>query len=464
MKMWGGRFEQAADAAFEDWQRSFPFDRRLLSQEVAGSKVYAAALADAGVISAQEETAILNGLAQIASEPVPADDPAIEDNHHYVEARLVQIAGEAGYKLHTGRSRNEQIATDLRLFVREQIDEVQQGISALLDVLAERAAAAGDAAMPAYTHLQPAEPVLVAHWLLSYAEMFLRDADRLRDCRARVNQCPLGSGAIAGSLVQLDRLKIAARLGFDAPTGNSIDATSDRDFAIEFVGSCAQLAMHLSRVAEEFILFASREYGFVALPEAYSTGSSAMPQKKNPDALELLRAKSGRITGNLVALLMTMKGLPQAYNKDLQECQQPLFDTADQIGAAVKIAAGFLHAVEFDWDRMQAAASSGHLNAFAAAAYLAGTGVPFRRAHEQVGAAVRLCLARGLELQDLSFEELHQCGIDVDLGEFRSHLSTKAVLAAHNMTGGTAPAQVRRAVAALQEKISAWKGVAHASA
>jgi len=464
MKMWGGRFEQAPNADFEAWQRSFPFDRRLLPQEVVASKAYAAALGHAGVLSVQDKTAILKGLDQIAAEPAPTDDPAVEDVHHYVEARLAQIAGEAAYKLHTGRSRNEQIATDLRLFTREQTEEIQQQILALLEVLAGRAASARDATMPAYTHLQPAEPVLAAHWLLSYAEMFLRDLDRLEDCRIRLNQCPLGSGAVAGSLVKLDRQKIAAGLGFDAPTNNSMDATSDRDFAIEFVSSCAQLAMHLSRLAEEFILFASREYGFILLPEAYSTGSSAMPQKKNPDALELLRGKTGRITGNLVALLVMMKGLAQAYHKDLQEVQEPLFDTADQALAAVHIAAGFVQAVEFDWDGMRAAASAGFLNAFAAAGYLAAQDVPFRRAHEQIGAAVRLCLARGLELQDLSPEELQQCGIHVDVADFRAHLSTEAVLAAHDVIGGTAPAQVRAALAALQEKIAAWKGVAHAGA
>jgi argininosuccinate lyase len=462
MKMWGGRFSQASDGDFERWQRSFPFDRRLLPQEVAASKAYAAALFKAGVLSRDEQAAILGGLDQIAAEPRPEDNPAIEDVHHYVEMRLVEIVGETGYKLHTGRSRNEQIATDLRLFVREQIDLLREQLFELCDVLAERCSAAGDAVMPAYTHLQPAEPVLVAHWLLSYAEMFLRDAERLQDCRVRLNQCPLGSGAVAGSLVALDRDAIATGLGFDRPTANSIDATSDRDFAIDFVAACAQLAIHLSRLAEKFIIFATRDYGFIALPESHSTGSSAMPQKKNPDALELLRGKSGRITGNLVSLLMLMKGLPQAYNKDLQECQEPLFDTADQTVAALNIATGFLSAVEFDWDRMRAAAALGHLNAFAAAAFLANTGVPFRRAHELVGSAVRLCIERGLELQDLSAEELAQCGITVDAAEFRSHLTTAAVLAAHNVTGGTAPAQVRRSLAELLEKLASRKGVAHA--
>ena len=464
MKMWSGRFRESSDPLFEDWQRSFPFDRLLLGQEIAASRAYAEALRAAGVLDAGEAKAIVAGLERILAEGTPQDDPAIEDVHHFVEARLAEIIGETAYKLHTGRSRNEQISTDLRLFVREQIDGLREAIVELLEALAEQARKAGQHAMPAYTHTQRAEPVLVAHWLLGYAEMLLRDLGRLHDCRARANECPLGSGAVAGTLLKLDRVALARALGFDRPTANSVDATSDRDFVLELVQACALLAVHLSRMAEEFILFATQEFGFVQLPEAYATGSSAMPQKKNPDALELARGKAGRIAGDAVTLLMTVKGLTQSYNKDLQETQQPLFDAAGQALGMVRVMAGFVRAVEFDFARMEVAAGTGFLNAFAAAACLAEQGVPFRRAHELVGGAVRLCVERGIELQELAPEDWKQCGIEVDVAALRARLTTAAVLAAHDVEGGTAPARVRAALAALEERTSALKGAIHAHA
>ncbi len=332
MKMWSGRFDQGPDAEFEQWQRSFPFDRLLLPYEVAASKAHAAALAKAGVLSGAELAALLSALDQIATEGIPeADDPTIEDVHHYVESRVVELAGEAGYKLHTGRSRNEQIATDLRLYVREHIDAVSQLLIEFVDEFVKQAESAGESVMPAYTHLQRAEPVLVAHWLLAYVEMFLRDVDRLDDCRQRLNVCPLGSGAVAGTILPLDRVAIADELVFAKPSANSMDATSDRDFAIEFVHALSFVALHLSRWAEEFILFATTEFGFVKLPEAYSTGSSAMPQKKNPDALELIRGKAGKVFAEATALFIGVKGLPLAYNKDMQETQQPVFAAAQQV-------------------------------------------------------------------------------------------------------------------------------------
>jgi len=276
MKMWSGRFSQSLDPEFESWQRSLPFDKKLLRHEVAASGAHATALAKAGVLSSEELALIKSGLARIAAEGEPStDDPSIEDVHHYVESRLIEIAGEVGRKLHTGRSRNEQIATDLRLYVREEIDETTKLLADVIAALIERAESVGDAAMPSYTHLQRAEPVLIAHWLLAYAEMFFRDVTRLADCRKRANLCPLGSAAIAGTFVALDRAYIATLLGFDAPTANSIDATSDRDFAIEFVQSLSVIGLHLSRVAEEMILFATTEFGFLQLPEQYATGSSA---------------------------------------------------------------------------------------------------------------------------------------------------------------------------------------------
>jgi len=315
--------------------------------------------------------------------------------------------------------------------------------------------------MPAYTHLQRAEPVLVAHWLLAYVEMFLRDINRLADCRTRLNVCPLGSGAIAGTILPLNRKAIATELDFDAPTANSIDATSDRDFAIEFVHALSFIALHLSRWAEEFILFSTTEHGFVKLPEQYSTGSSAMPQKKNPDALELIRGKAGTVVAQATGLLMTIKGLPLAYNKDLQETQQPVFTAAQQIASMLRVATGFMSAVEFNCDRMQQAASGGFMNAQAAAAYLVRQGVPFRRAHELIGKAVRLCVEQGCELEQLSKEDYALCGIDAD-EHFYHSLTLAEVLAIHNVQGGTAPAQVRESLQTAKEKLSQFFGVAHA--
>jgi argininosuccinate lyase len=464
VKLWSGRFNQAPDAEFEQWQRSFPFDRILLPYEVAASKAHASALAKGGVLTASELSATLAALDRIASEGAPdVDDPSIEDVHHYVEHRLVEIAGEVGYKLHTGRSRNEQVATDLRLYVREQIDGITKLLAEFAAAFVKQAEAAGDNAMPAYTHLQRAEPVLVAHWLLAYVEMSLRDVDRLSDCRKRLNICPLGSGAIAGAILPLDREAIAAQLEFDAPTANSMDATSDRDFAIEFVQALSFVALHLSRWAEEFILFSTTEYGFVKLPEQYSTGSSAMPQKKNPDALELIRGKAGKVYGEATALFIGMKGLPLAYNKDLQETQQPVFAAAQQVASMVRVATGFMTAVEFNFGRMNDAASHGFMNAQAAAAYLVRQGLPFRKAHELIGKAVRRCVEQTCELEQLSKEDYAACGITAD-EPFYKALTLNEVLAIHNVPGGTAPARVRESLQTAKEQLSQILGVAHACA
>ncbi len=462
MKMWSGRFSQGPDAEFEQWQRSFPFDRVLLPYEVAASKAHASALAKAGVLDTDELATTLFALDQIGREGVlDVDDPAIEDVHHYVEVRLVELAGEVGYKLHTGRSRNEQIATDLRLYVRQQIEETTQMLAEFASAFVKQAEAAGDSAMPAYTHLQRAEPVLVAHWLLAYVEMFLRDIDRLSDCRQRVNVCPLGSGAVAGTILPLDRAAIADELDFDTPTANSMDATSDRDFAIEFVQALSFVALHLSRWAEEFILFSTAEFGFVKLPEQFSTGSSAMPQKKNPDALELIRGKAGKVFAEATALFIGMKGLPLAYNKDLQETQQPVFSAAQQVSRIVLVATGFMSTVEFNYDRMQQAGTCGFMNAQAAAAHLVRQGIPFRRAHELIGGAVRLCVEQGCELERLSKEDYALCGIDAD-EHFYNSLTLEAVLAIHNVPGGTAASRVREALQTAKEKLSQYFGVAHA--
>jgi argininosuccinate lyase len=466
VKMWAGRFRQQLDPEFERWQRSFPFDQRLIQEELAASGAHARALASAGVLSQSELESVLGGLEQIGRQsgnPEFLQDEEAEDVHHFVEKQLVALIGETGYKLHSGRSRNEQIATDLRLYVRRAIDDLQRGLGELLEALITRAEKSGVSAMPSYTHLQPAEPVLVAHWLLGYAEMFFRDAGRFSDCRKRLNQCPLGSGAVAGTTLPLDRASMAAELGFDQPTANSIDAASDRDFAIEFVQALSVLAVHLSRFAEEMILFAAREYGFVRLPESYSTGSSAMPQKQNPDAMELIRGKAARVIGDATALLTIVKGLPLAYNKDLQETQEPVFLAAETMHSVLSIAAGFIAAVEFNFERMHAAATSGFMNAMAAAHYLVRRGVPFRRAHEQIGRAVQWCIENQCELQDMPIEDLRRYAPEADQ-DFYSHITLESVLACHDVEGGTAPARVRQALADARERLAALRGELHAHA
>jgi len=462
MKMWSGRFRQLLDPQFEKWQRSFDFDRRLLSYELAASAAHARALKNAGVLSADELISVLEGLQQIgmanaqqASNALP-EDAGAEDVHHFIEKQLVSRIGDVGYKLHSGRSRNEQIATDLRLYVRASIDELRKELAEVCAAFIDCSEKAGGASMPAYTHLQPAEPLLVAHWLLAYVEMFLRDADRLADCRRRLNLCPLGSGAVAGATLPLDRAFMAKELDFSAPTANSIDATSDRDFVLEFVNVLTLLALHLSRWAEEMIIFSSQEFAFVHLPEAYSTGSSAMPQKKNPDLLELVRGKTGRVVGAATALIVTLKGLPLAYNKDLQETQEPLFDAADTALALLPLVAGWMKAVEFDHECMNEASQSGFMNAWAAATYLVNHGVPSRLAHEAVGKAVKLCLEKQCELQDLALDELR--ALNPAFGQdFYECLKPASVLAIHDVVGGTAPSRVRQAVAAAKEKIQSLR-------
>jgi argininosuccinate lyase len=467
MKMWSGRFRQALDPEFERWQRSFGFDRRLLKCEILASSAHARALKTAGILSSDELISILQGLKQIGEKAAGSaeflDDDEAEDVHHFVEKQLVALIGETGYKLHSGRSRNEQIATDLRLYVRAAIDQLRQELSDLCSVLVDRAERAADAAMPAYTHLQRAEPVLLGHWLLAFVEMFLRDADRLADCRKRLNVCPLGSGAVAGATIALDRAFMADSLGFDGATGNSIDATSDRDFALEFVNALSLVALHLSRWAEEMILFSSQEYSFVILPEAYSTGSSAMPQKKNPDLLELVRGKSAGILGNATALMVALKGLPLAYNKDLQETQKPLFDSSDTLMQMLPLATEWMKAVEFNEDRMSEAAQSGFMNAWAAATYLVKRGVPSRLAHERIGKAVQMCMERGCELQDLPLAELQALSPAFD-EDFYESLKLASVLAVHDVAGGTAPSRVRQAIAITKQKIDSLREEAHAHA
>ena len=442
-KMWSGRFREPLDAEFESWQRSIVFDWRLLNEEIAASKAHASALFAARILTRDETAKLRAALDAIAAEHASDEGKALvrdhataEDIHHFVELKLAERIGPLGLKLHTGRSRNEQIATDLRLYVRAQIDLVVEALAKWAGALVEQARAAGDSVMPSYTHMQRAEPVLAAHWLLAYVEMILRDTGRLRDCAARLNYCPLGSGAVAGATLALDRNLAARELGFTAPTANSIDATSDRDFILEYLQALTFVGLHLSRFAEEITLFATAEFGFITLPEAFSTGSSAMPQKKNPDFTELIRSKVGRIHGAAEAVTLQLKGLPLAYNKDLQETQEPAF-SADFVPRMIRLVARFTAALQFNRERMNEAAQSGYLNAMAAATYLVHKGVPFRTAHEKIGHAVRFAIEKGVELGALTLDELHQFGTEFE-EDFFPAITLTATLDCHNVTGGTA--------------------------
>ena len=465
MKMWSGRFREPLNPEFERWQRSFPFDQQLLAEELAASRAHALALHAAGALTAAERDAIFGGLEYIGLHggELRREETEAEDIHHFIEKQLTKAIGETGLKLHTGRSRNEQIATDLRLFTRGACRRLAAALEELIASLLHQARQAEGTAMPAYTHLQRAEPVLVAHWLLAYCEMFFRDVERLADCEARLNRCPLGSGAVAGATLALDRELMARQLGFAAPTANSLDATSDRDFCMEFVQALSILAVHLSRMAEEFILFSTREYGFITLPESYSTGSSAMPQKQNPDSLELIRGKSARIIGCAQALLICLKGLPMAYNKDMQETQEPVFTAARETAAMLQVAAGFIRDVQLNLERMNSAAQSGYMNAMAAATYLTGKGVPFRRAHEIVGQAVRKALERQCELEQIALPELRQLSPEFD-SDFYQAMTLEAVLACHDVAGGTAPDQVARALEVAEQRLKSRREAVHAGA
>jgi argininosuccinate lyase len=458
-KMWSGRFREPLDPDFERWQRSIVFDWQLLSQEVIASKAHASALAAAGILTPAELIQLRAALDAIAAEfssdagkELVRNHPTAEDIHHFVELSLAERIGSLGLKLHSGRSRNEQIATDLRLHIRHQIELVINSLALWAGALLDQARAASEAVMPSYTHLQRAEPVLVAHWLLAYVEMILRDSARLRDCSDRLNFCPLGSGAVAGATLALDRTIAARELGFAAPTANSVDATSDRDFILEYLQALTLVGLHLSRFAEEITLFATAEFGFVVLPEAFSTGSSAMPQKKNPDLTELTRAKVGRIHGAAEAVTLQLKGLPLAYNKDMQETQEPAF-SADFVPQMLALVARFTAAIRFNTVRMSEAAQSGYLNAMAAATYLVHKGVPFRTAHEKIGNAVRFAIAKNTELGDLTLEELRQFGEEF-AEDFYPAVSLASTLDCHDVIGGTARQRVHAAVEAASDRIA----------
>jgi argininosuccinate lyase len=448
--LWGGRFEQAASPLLRRFNDSLPFDQRLWLEDIFGSMAYANAIAAAGLLSAEERVALLAGLEQVAEEWRAGQfqlAPGDEDIHTAVERRLGELIGPVGGKLHTGRSRNDQVATDLRWWLRSRVDELDGLLVDLLRIAVQRAEAEIDVLMPGYTHLQPAQPVRWSHWLLSHAWAWQRDRERLADLRGRLNRSPLGAGALAGNPFAVDRHALAADLGFDEPIPNSIDAVRDRDYVVEFLSWAALLGAHLSQIAEDLILWSSREFGFVQVAEQWSTGSSLMPQKRNPDSLELLRGKAGRLIGNLTSLLMALKGLPAAYNKDLQEDKEPLFDSVDTLLVALPVAAGVLATLSIRPERMRAALGD-ELLATDLADTLVRRGVPFRQSHELAGQAVKRSEALGVSLRALPLAEYLAIsplfGPDVTaVFDFEQSVEQRAVF------GGTAKAAVAAQIAAL---------------
>ena len=444
--MWGGRFAEGPTAVMREINASLPFDKRMWQQDIAGSKAHIAMLAKQGIVDADDTAKIDAGLNQIAAEYAangPPTDLALEDIHMATEARLAELIGPVAGRLHTARSRNDQVATDFRLWVRDAIDAVDQGLKALQSALIARAAENVDAIMPGFTHLQSAQPVTLGHHLMAYHDMLARDRGRFADARARLNLCPLGSAALAGTGFALDRDMTAAALGFDGPTTNSLDAVSDRDFAIEYLTAATQCALHLSRLAEEMILWASQPFGFIALSDAWSTGSSIMPQKRNPDAAELVRGHSGRIMGCLTSLMVTMKGLPLAYSKDMQDDKPPVFEAHDLLALSIAAMTGMVESVTFRTDRMLALAESGFATATDLADWLVREAdVPFREAHHITGRAVKLAEERGIALASIPLADLQVIDARITDGVY-SVLTVQASVASRTSTGGTAPDQVK---------------------
>jgi argininosuccinate lyase len=444
-QQWGGRFAAGPSVVMQEINASIGFDKRLWRQDIQGSLAHAAMLAKVGVISAQDAQAIHGGLEAIAHEIATGAFPfseALEDIHMNIEARLAERIGEAGKRLHTGRSRNDQVATDFRLWVREAIDGLAAQLTDLMQALAQRAAAHAADPMPGFTHLQTAQPVTFGHHLLAYVEMLHRDRTRLTDARRRGNECPLGSAALAGTSFPLDRQATAHALGFDRPTANSLDAVSDRDFALEFLAAAAIGAVHLSRLAEEIVIWCSAPFRFIRLSDAFTTGSSIMPQKRNPDAAELVRAKTGRVTGALVGLLTVMKGLPLAYAKDMQEDKEGVFDAAEAWALSLAAAAGMVRDMTPDTQRMRQFAGSGFATATDLADWLVRVPkLPFRTAHHVTGRLVALAEAKGIELPDLTLAEMQSVEPAITQDVF-SVLTVDASVASRTSYGGTAPANV----------------------
>jgi argininosuccinate lyase len=454
--MWGGRFAEGPAAVMREINASIPFDKRLWRQDIAGSKAHVAMLGAAGIVSAEDAATIASGLDAVAAEyaehGVPVD-LALEDIHMATESRLAELIGAPAGRLHTARSRNDQVATDFRLWVRDAIDAVDAGLAALQAALVARADEHAASVMPGFTHLQAAQPVTLGHHLLAYYEMVRRDRSRFQDARVRMNECPLGAAALAGTGFPIDRKATAKALGFDRPTANSLDSVSDRDFAIDYLQAAAQASLHLSRLAEEIVLWASQPFGFVSLPDQWSTGSSIMPQKRNPDAAELVRGHSGRIIGCLTALMITMKGLPLAYSKDMQDDKPPVFEAHDLLALSIAAMTGMVETLTFRTDRMRAAAEAGFSTATDLADRLVRVaGVPFREAHHITGSVVKLAEGKGCALSDLSLVELQAVDPRIDAG-VQAALSVDASVAARNSEGGTAPERVREAVAAAKKTL-----------
>jgi len=450
-QMWGGRFAEGPAAVMREINASIPFDKRMWRQDIAASKAHVAMLAKQGVVGAADAAAITAGLEQVAADYAESgvpDDLTLEDIHMLTEARLAEAIGPAAGRLHTARSRNDQVATDFRLWVRDAIDQTLAALDALDAALLARAEQHAGDVMPGFTHLQSAQPVTLGHHLMAYHEMVSRDASRFRDARARMNLCPLGAAALAGTGFPLDRAATAAALGFDGPTRNSLDSVSDRDFAIEYLTCAAQCSLHLSRLAEEFVLWASQPFGFVALSDQWSTGSSIMPQKRNPDAAELVRGHAGRISGCLVSLMVTMKGLPLAYSKDMQDDKPPVFECHDLLGLSIAAMTGMIESATFRTDRMRALAESGYATATDLADWLVReANVPFREAHHITGRAVARAEALGVTLDKVPLADLQAIDARIDQRVY-SVLSVDASVASRTSFGGTAPDNVRAAIRA----------------
>ena len=451
--MWGGRFAAGPDAIMEAINASIGFDKRLYAQDIRGSRAHAAMLAAQGIISNSDAEAIGEGLLTVLSEIEAGDFPfstALEDIHMNVEARLKEIIGEPAGRLHTARSRNDQVATDFRLWVRDQCDAAIEALTALMKALIAQAEAGADWVMPGFTHLQTAQPVTWGHHMMAYVEMMARDRSRFTDARARMNECPLGAAALAGTGFAIDRHATAAALGFDRPAANSLDAVSDRDFALEFLSASSICAMHLSRLAEELVIWSSAQFRFVAMSDKWSTGSSIMPQKRNPDAAELIRAKIGRVLGATVALFTVMKGLPLAYSKDMQEDKEQVFDAADTLMLALAAMTGMISDLTVNRARLEEAASNGFSTATDLADWLVReAGLPFRDAHHVTGTLVAMAEAKGCDLPELSLAEMQSVNPTINQ-QIYSVLGVHNSVASRQSYGGTAPSQVR-------DQIARWK-------
>ena len=455
-QMWGGRFAGGPSAVMREINASIPFDKALWRQDIAASKAHVAMLAAQGIVTDADARTISGGLDDVAAEyerDGVTEDWDLEDIHMTVEARLTELVGPAAGRLHTARSRNDQVATDFRLWTREALERADAGLEALQRALVTRAGEHADSIMPGFTHLQTAQPVTLGHHLMAYYEMVRRDRSRLADARARMNESPLGSAALAGTGFPIDRDATAAALGFDHPTANSLDAVSDRDFALDYLMAAAQCSLHLSRLAEEFVIWASQPFGFVRLPDALSTGSSIMPQKKNPDAAELVRGHAGRIVGCATALMVTMKGLPLAYSKDMQDDKPPVFEAAGLLDLSIAAMTGMVADAAFSAERMRAAAELGYATATDLADWLVTQAdIPFREAHHITGAAVKLAESEGVALDALSLEQLKAIDARIDERVFDA-LSVDASVAARASYGGTAPEQVRLQVARARQAL-----------